>query len=339
MSNIWKRLWEYYQTINVKIYHGFKYAFTPLILAGVLWCMTQNSPSISPLAKAMDSVEIQEATLYAENGVVNYRASNSRAMPMMATMKLESSVSNDTITDKIIINGGVKIEVKNLETAKQQIETLVQNYQGKIRNYYSYYLNNNNLAYNFSLRIPSGSLNDFMREIEGLGIKKSENMNITDITETYYDNENKLKNLTLRRDRLRQLLSTNTKKLSDIIEVERELSNVQTQLENLQRTQLHNDNDVAYASFNVELIPEIVINTNENHWSFSQSVKKAINFLISFGQRTIEVILMFMVFILVFLPTLIICSLIAWLIYRVGSFVVRYISHKHYGNDGTSVQK
>ena len=62
---------------------------------------------------------------------------------------------------------------------------------------------------------------------------KSDNIYIVD--DDFLYNENRLKNLYARRERLRKMMNEKTDKISDILSVDRELSNVQLEIERLEK--------------------------------------------------------------------------------------------------------
>ena len=105
----------------------------------------------------------------------------------------------------------------------------------------------------------------------------------------YRDNESRLKNLQARRDRLRKLMDKETDKLSDILEIDRELANVQTEIENLERMLKRQDVDVAYSTLNLSINPEPQIGDfTTPDWSPKRSWRGAINDLINSSQKIFD---------------------------------------------------
>lgn len=208
---------------------------------------------------------------------------------------------------KIVKNGNLTIEVSYPEDAKKQAEVKIGALEGSITNLNSWENRPGVLTYNMTIRIPSESLDKAIEVLSGLGIKKSENFSVQDITSQYNDTENQIKNLTVRRDRLRELMEKDTNELKDILEVDRELSNVQLQIENLERTQKRRDVDVAYSTLRLTIQPEPEIgDVNNPHWSADRSWKQSVNDLINTSQGIFDKAIKLVVFAPIWIPMLLV---------------------------------
>lgn len=213
---------------------------------------------------------------------------------------------------KIVKTFSLSVEVQNVDVAKTKVEDELQKVNGLVDSFYSYDYGNNNLAYNYSLKIPADKIDEVIKTFKTLGIIKSENSSAMDLTEQYSDNENRLKNLYARRDRLRQMMSSKTEKLADIIAVDRELSNVQYEIENLERANRKIDGNVTYFKLDLSILPEISIdNFNNSQWRVQNSWKQAVNSLIVFGQRFIDWSFIVVLFSPVILAALLVLALFA----------------------------
>lgn len=200
---------------------------------------------------------------------------------------------------KVVKTFALSIEVKDTESTKNKVEKGLNEVGGKVDSFYSYDSGNNNLAYNYSLKIPANKIEDAIAYFKSLGVIKSENSSSMDLTEQYSDNENRLKNLYSRRDRLREMMSSKTQNLGDIVSVDRELSNVQYDIENLEKANKTIDGNVNYFKLDLSILPEIKIdNFNNSEWRVKNSWKKAVNTVIVFGQKTVD----FGFTVVVFLP-------------------------------------
>jgi len=87
-----------------------------------------------------------------------------------------------------------------------------------------------------SLRIVPEQIKQLMEQIEAVGIILEHKTENTDETAAVIDVEAKIKNLTELRDRLRKMLGSADAGVKDIVEVERELSRAQSELDSLQTT-------------------------------------------------------------------------------------------------------
>jgi len=102
----------------------------------------------------------------------------------------------------------------------------------------------------FKLRIPEKSFDQFLLDFNDIGNITKIQRSGEDITSQYFDSEARLKSLTIQEERLLDILrKANT--ISEIIELERELSNVRYQIENLTGTLKKWDNLVSFSTIDV----------------------------------------------------------------------------------------
>lgn len=284
--------------------------FVLLVVCLLLFLFTRNgNGSVVP----QYNVESANNGLMVAN-TLSYDAMDSVAAPrvMMAKSAGTSNTMNSQENSKLVKSFNLSIEVKNVEKAKNKVESKVKELNGLINNFNSYtYRNSSQLAYNFNLQIPYDKVDSFVIYLKELGLIKNESSSIVDMQETYADNENRLKNLKVRRDSLRKMMDTKTQKLSDILAVDRELNNVQNEIENLERRNQKIDNDVQLSRVNLSLVPEVIISKFTNpQWQLSTSWRQAVNQLIVFGQKTVDYGLK----ILVFLPVIILVIFVAYFV-------------------------
>lgn len=109
-------------------------------------------------------------------------------------------------------------------------------------------------------RVPPGQLDAFLKRVSGLGRTGLNARTAEDKTDTVLDTEARLKNQTAFRDHLRALLSTPGAKLKDLIEVERELVQVQSELDSLaaQRKVLANETEKVHVSISFRAQPSVI---------------------------------------------------------------------------------
>ena len=208
---------------------------------------------------------------------------------------------------KIVKNGSISVEVADTEKARNEAEMQIAALKGEVTNMNSWEVRPGVLSYNFTVRIPADKLEEAMEKLAFLGVKKSENISTNDITAQYSDTENELKNLKSRRDRLRELMDRETKDLGDVLSVDRELSNVQNQIENLERMQSRRDVNVSHSTLNLSLVPETQIgDISDPHWTFTKSWRIAINDLIGSAHSIVDKLIIIIAYIPLWVPALII---------------------------------
>ncbi len=107
-----------------------------------------------------------------------------------------------------------------------------------------------------SLRVDPNHVGDLLKRIETVGKIIRHQTNSEDKTETVIDVEAKLKNLTQFRDSLRNMLTSAKGDLKDIVEVQRQLANVQSELDSLQTKRKVLANETEKVMVNVSFCTE-----------------------------------------------------------------------------------
>jgi hypothetical protein len=83
----------------------------------------------------------------------------------------------------------------------------------------------------WTIRVPADRLEDFFDRAAKLGEVRERSLDSQDITDQYFDRENRLKNKLTRQEALRQMLKESTAKKEDYLAVDRELNQVTQDIE------------------------------------------------------------------------------------------------------------
>ncbi len=225
----------------------------------------------------------------------------------------EQGLAPEATSRKIVKNAQLSIEVADSEVAKSLAEEEIKALGGFVTNMNSYEVRTGTLAYNLTARVPAEKLDIALTNLTTLGDKKSESFSSNDITAQYTDTEAQIKNLETRRTRLRKMLEFKTENLSDVLQVDRELSTVQQQIEQLTRTQKGRDEQVIFSTLTLRINPKIEIGDITNpEWNPEKSWKTSVNDLIKQAQKIFDKLVTLFVFTPLWLPVLI----ILWLVKR-----------------------
>ncbi|MFK7910181.1 MAG: DUF4349 domain-containing protein [Akkermansiaceae bacterium] len=131
----------------------------------------------------------------------------------------------------LIKTGTIRIEVNDVENSTQLAKKIVKKHKGYLENIST---SDDDHAYaRLKLRIPKNQLSPAMDELASLGKVTSRDVEIEDVTDEWIDLQAKLKNLRALRDRLRVLLRQ-AKNVKETLEVEKELTRVQSELDSLE---------------------------------------------------------------------------------------------------------
>ena len=109
---------------------------------------------------------------------------------------------------------------------------------------------------NLVLRVLPENLKPLVEEIHKVGKIVTRNTESEDKTTTVIDVEAKIKNTTELRNRLRSILTTRTGSLKDVVEVERELSKAQSELDSLMASRKALANETDKIAVSIDFRPE-----------------------------------------------------------------------------------
>ncbi len=142
---------------------------------------------------------------------------------------------------KIIYNASMRIEVDEIEEQTKAVIAKAKHQGG--------YMVSSDID-NVTVRIPAEKLNAFMDEVATMGEVESRNVYSQDVTEAYADMDIRLENAKKSRKRYLELLNK-ADKVSDILEIERELERLNTQIEQLKGQLNSYDKQIQYSSVSV----------------------------------------------------------------------------------------
>ncbi len=147
------------------------------------------------------------------------RYSNSSPSPQIAYSPIKRIITK---------RADISVDVDSIDGAKASLQSIIEKSGGHITN-----ATHRENRYNASAKIPSTKLMDTLNEIGKLGEKTSLSISQNDVTNQFVDNEARLKNLVLFRDKMKNLLSRTTS-IEEILKIERELRRVQTEIDSIQ---------------------------------------------------------------------------------------------------------
>jgi hypothetical protein len=140
----------------------------------------------------------------------------------------------------------ISVEVDTIDEAKKGLVALIEKSGGYIINSNSY-----ENSYSASVKVPSTKLVETLDTIAKLGNKTSQSISQSDVTEQFVDNEARIKNLILFRDKMKKLLNR-TRNIDEIVRIEKEIRRVQIEIDSLKGRQKYLKDAVALSPINVD---------------------------------------------------------------------------------------
>ncbi len=188
------------------------------------------------------------------------------------------SESDSEITgEKLVYTGSISIETLEYDTTVSNISTYIKSYNGIVEsqnenNYqYRWYDDDSvgNRYFYMTVRIPTESFDDFFAELEGTGHVTSKSQNVENITKQYNNNAIEIESLQTQETRLLEMLEQ-AETVEDMITIDARLSEVETELRQLQNAQSQMDTDVEYSTITIS-IEEVQKYTEVNYERFDIS--------------------------------------------------------------------
>ena len=188
-----------------------------------------------------------------------------------------NSLQGVQLERKIIKSAYLRVEVKDIQAADNQLVTLVDRLNGFISNSRRWEINQRQFS-SFTLRIPVDDFTQVISQIEALGEVKDRSLHGHDVTEEYIDINSRMQNLTLQEDRYRELLKRAVE-VEDILQIERELERVRSTIESFEGRLEYLDDQVGLSTINVEFREPEPINFSNMGISnaLRQAVKKMVD--------------------------------------------------------------
>ncbi len=187
------------------------------------------------------------------------------------SMNLEASqqVKNE---EKLVYTGSVRLETRNFEESSQEITDIIKRFNAVTQSMREQTSDYDNTRYLYlTVRVPAADYNAFLEALKsGSGTVKDIQSNVDNITKQYNDNEIEITSLEAQHERLLELMKT-AENLSDIIQLEERISQVEADLNKHYTYRNQMDADVAYSTVTITLSEKV----RENPQTFLQRVADA----------------------------------------------------------------
>jgi len=154
---------------------------------------------------------------------------------------------------KLIRNATVQLEIVSFDDAVQKITALANEERGYVATTSSEKQANGKLRGTVIVKVLPENLDRFLQKVRGLGELKNQTLGTEDVTKAYLDTDARLKNARVMEQRLVDMLKTKTGKVSDLLQVEKELGRVREDIEKMQGELKYWDSQVQFATVTVSL--------------------------------------------------------------------------------------
>ena len=233
-----------------------------------------SAPQAPPVAPQTEAAMPEEAAGMGYDGdykdirgEISYRSNDSI---MLAT----------TIEDremKIIMTGTISAETEDYDTFLNELSMKISSLSGFLESnnteVYQVY-NDEKLMYgSIRIRVPQESFYELVEYLENNIEIKRKNINETDVTKEYYEKDNKVKNLEIQEQHLRELFEKATT-VEEMLLIENELRRVRTEIDALNISLSDIDDRAAMSTINLEIqevmTASLTLKTRDSVWDRSR---------------------------------------------------------------------
>ncbi|NQU83778.1 MAG: DUF4349 domain-containing protein [Parcubacteria group bacterium] len=243
--------------------------------------------------------------------------------PSSQVVNDSSSGQTKNTTERLIIKkGSFSIVVKDVvKSAKAVGEYAIK--KGGFLVSSNIYKNQTSLAFTATVvvRIPAKEFDSGVGEYKKLGEVKSQSVTGQDVTEEYVDLSAQMKNLKATEEQFLTIMKKAVE-IKDILSVQRELTNVRSQIERLQGRLKYLEQSASLSTITVYLSTDsesLPVVTEDNTWKPIKIVKEALRSLLEVGKSLSYLVIWFVVYIPLWIVIGLSVLLIRWLYRRVNS--------------------
>lgn len=154
---------------------------------------------------------------------------------------------------KLIRNAQLDLQVADYGTAIERLTQLAAEEHGFVATQNSAKLPNGKLQGTIVIKVLPEYLDPFLKKARELGELKNQTIGTEDVSKAYFDIDARLRNARRMEERLLEMLKKNTGKVSDLLQVEKELGRVREEIEQMQGELKYYDALVQYATVTVSL--------------------------------------------------------------------------------------
>ena len=203
-----------------------------------------------PPASSVEAKDKTESFAQAEQTIVT---GSNIPMAQEAGPKPGETPASEVANRKLVRNATVELEIVAFDDAVQKITAFANEERGYMATTNSQKQANGKLRGQVIVKVLPENLDRFLQKIRGLGELKNQTLGTEDVTKAYFDTDARLKNARVMEERLIEMLKTKTGKVSDLLQVEKELSRVREDIEKMQGELKYLDSQVQFATVTISL--------------------------------------------------------------------------------------
>lgn len=212
---------------------------------------------------------------------------NAEALPYGIIEEPTAGPIGGDIEQKIIRNGSIELVVDSIADTLTNIGEIAKRHGGLVQQSNAGERANGTRYAAITIRVPFEAYDAAVVELKATAIKvTSETSNAQDVTEQYTDLQAQLKVAREEEQAFLRLLDRSAS-VSDLLQVQRELSQVRTRIESLQGRIQYLDNQTSLSTLTISLKEEATLNVPTKPFRPGSSITNALQSLVVIGQNVV----------------------------------------------------
>ncbi|MFC1905678.1 DUF4349 domain-containing protein [Chloroflexota bacterium] len=206
----------------------------------------------------------------------------------------EETANLQSVDRKIIRTGHITLEVADIAKSIDEVTAIASELGGYVVSS-NRRGNEDKISGSVSIRVPANRFDDAFIKLRAIALKVPyEGTNSQDVTEEYTDLQARLRNLEATESQFLALLDK-AKTVEDILKVQRELSNVRGNIEQVKGRIQYLDRTTDMSFIEVMLQEEKTV--GKDGWNILETLKSAVNGLIGFSKVIANIVIWLIIFI------------------------------------------
>lgn len=202
------------------------------------------------------------------------------------------------VDQKVIKTGNLALKVESTEKTMENVRWVSGQFGGDIFASSLYDTIGNGIGKSgvVTLRVPAAHFDEAMQSIKSAArVVVSETTSGQDVTSDYVDLQARLKNKQAEEASIAAILTRDTNKIDDVLQVTIQLARVRGEIEQLQAQVKYLDNQADMSIIIVSFTEDAQIGKTDTVWRPMQEIKDAFNALLKAGQRVVSFLISFMI--------------------------------------------
>jgi len=209
---------------------------------GVLW-VGRTAHKAPPAESILRTAAANESDRFADN-----KAASAGGQRRDARSEVEAA------GPLLVRTAQLTLMLQNLDAARAEMEKVLRSVGGFAGNISATGTGTDQRTLSATLRVPTARLDETIAALKKLGQVTSESLQGEDVTQQSVDLDARLANARASEKRLQDILTNRTGKLADVLSVEREISRVRGEIEQMEAERKSLDRRVTYAVLALDMI-------------------------------------------------------------------------------------